>query len=253
MTGSRILFRLLPFLALGGVVAVLVSLRLEHKRLLTQRDALRTQSMPAPPVATTAPPRGTSRPPEADDAAAIARLRDEVDRLRKQIAQRERALRNRVDAKPDATRPPPSILEESVAYTEWRNAGQADPAAAVETALWAAAGGDIDHLARILTVGPAADQVTDLFARLPADLRTEYREPLRLLALLTSADVPLTAARLNTFDIGETDRRVVVAVITMPDHPPRIVQLDTVRDPRDSLWRIVIPATALARYHDQLK
>src|SRR5690606_33181580 len=132
MTGSRILFRLLPFLALGGVVAVLVSLRLEHKRLLTQRDALRTQSMPAPPVATTAPPRGTSRPPEADDAAAIARLRDEVDRLRKQIAQRERALRNRVDAKPDATRPPPSILEESVAYTEWRNAGQADPAAAVE-------------------------------------------------------------------------------------------------------------------------
>src|SRR5690606_7479266 len=90
MTGSRILFRLLPFLALGGVVAVLVSLRLEHKRLLTQRDALRTQSMPAPPVATTAPPRGTSRPPEADDAAAIARLRDEVDRLRKQIAQRER-------------------------------------------------------------------------------------------------------------------------------------------------------------------
>lgn len=251
MTGSRILFRLLPLLALVGAAGLVVNLRLEHGRLLAEREALRVRPAPAPTSATVSPARATGQPLDADDAAAVARLRMEVDRLRQQIAERERALRDRLDAAP-AAGSPPSILEESVAYTDWRNAGQADPTAAVETALWAAAGGEIDRLAQILTVGPAAEQVADLFARLPADLQAEYREPLRLLALMTSADVPLTAARLNTFDTGDGDRRVVIAVLSVPDNPPRIVKLDTLRDPHDGRWRIVVPAAALARYRDRL-
>ena len=76
------------------------------------------------------------------DRAALERLRREVGSLRKSIAgMRSIPVRKSKDV--DA---PLDITEELVASNTWRNMGHETPSAAVETVLWAAAGGDTDLL-----------------------------------------------------------------------------------------------------------
>lgn len=124
------------------------------------------------------------------DHAAIPRLRAEIDALRERI---------RRAPEPSATPVPARFAVGSkVAAAEWRNAGTATPRAALETVLWAAAGGDIDTFASCLGLGEGRirQAATALLESLPAEQRAQYRTPERLVAFLAIRDVPLGAARV---------------------------------------------------------
>lgn len=90
--------------------------------------------------------------------------------------------------------------------TSWRNRGQATPTAALETALWAAAGGDIETLKNLLSIGADTRQKAEgLLARLPADARARYATVEDLIAEMTVKNVPLGAAQLVWFNQQSED------------------------------------------------
>ena len=115
------------------------------------------------------------------DHAAVVRLRGEIEKTKVNVQARERALI-----------PPPLIPA-----SEWKNAGRATPAAAVETFLWAAARHDTDAVAAMLGYGGSLRQSVDgFFGALPEALRTQYGTVDRLLAEFLTKDLPLAAMRL---------------------------------------------------------
>jgi hypothetical protein len=93
-------------------------------------------------------------------------------------------------ARPD---PAPAASAQPLARTApWKNAGRANPAAALETAMWAATNGDVDFLSQMIAIDPEAQaSAVRLFATLPDKFRAEYPTPERLSALMLAHDAPL--------------------------------------------------------------
>lgn len=183
------------------------------------------------------------------DHLAVARLREEIDAL-KARAKAEPSI-----SKPDATtRKEPSMsaaTEEIVPSAHWTNAGLGSAAGAFETALWAAAGGDIDTLASTLVFDPAArTRADDLWRSLPESARLQYRSPEHLIALFTARDVPQGGARIAVFSPGSHEMRFV-AELEETTGRRKIAQF-TAREENQS-WRIVVPEKAVEKYSAQLR
>lgn len=141
-----------------------------------------------------------------------------------------------------------SLAGNTVAAEEWQNAGRATPEAAFQTALWAAAGGDLDALTDTLSFDAAArDRAAATFERLPAAVQNEVGTPERLMALLTAVAVPLgnatiigQSATLNGSDIKVTAR------LTDVDGQPKVAIFDLRKD--DDRWRLQVPADVVRKY-----
>lgn len=185
------------------------------------------------------------------DHAALVRLRGEMDALRSRAEEAARA----VAAKAAAVAKPrePSILEGPLPASAWKNAGTATPAAALETVLWAAAGGEVDALAGLLRFDAGVKaRMEGLFAGLPESVRTEYGTPERLIAALTARDVPLGKAKLfDTKADFSGDRRMAVQLYETEGKAPRGV-LFSLR-PEGGTWGLVVPASAVEKYAAMLK
>jgi len=70
-----------------------------------------------------------------------------------------------------------------------KNVGRATASAAVETLLWAAAGGDVDVVASSIALDPSAQvKAEELFARLSDATRAQYGSPDKLIALMLAKD-----------------------------------------------------------------
>ena len=185
------------------------------------------------------------------DRAALAPLRGEIDALKKRT---EAAARMAAAKAAEGTKPrEPSILEGPLPASAWKNAGSATPAAALETVLWAAAGGDVDRLAGLLRFDAGVRaRVEGLFAGLNAAERAEHGTPERLIAALTAHDVPLGKAKLfDTKAEFNGDRRVVVQLYETEGKAPRGV-LFSLR-PESGTWGLVVPASAVEKYAAMLK
>lgn len=185
------------------------------------------------------------------DRAALARLRGEIDALRRRAEEYARVVAAKAV---EAAKPrEPSILDGPLPASAWKNAGSATPAAALETVLWAAAGGEVDALAGLLRfdVGVRA-RVDALFAGLPDSVRTEYGTPERLIAALTARDVPLGKAKLfDTKADFSGDRRMAMQINETEGKAPRGV-LFSLR-PKGGTWGLVVPASAVEKYAAMLK
>ena len=186
-----------------------------------------------------------------EDHAALVRLRGEIDGLRRRADEAARVVAAKAVevAKPRE----PSILEGPLPASAWKNAGSATPAAALETVLWAAAGGEVEALARLLRFDAGVQARLDaLFVGLPESVRTEYSTPERLVAALTARDVPLGKAKLfDTKAELNGDRRVVVQLYEPEGKAPRGV-LFSLR-PEGGTWGLVVPASAVEKYAAMLK
>lgn len=154
---------------------------------------------------------------------------------------------------PAAPRTAAHTLKDSpVQAGEWRDAGQATPAAAFETALWAAAGGDLAKLAATLELDDATrDTATAYFDRLPAALQREVGTPDQLVALLTARAVPLGSAWiLGQFD-EQPGESSVLARLTDAEGNKRELML--LLRGHEGSWRLVVPPQVMTKYTGLLR
>ncbi len=151
--------------------------------------------------------------------ALSAELR-ERDRLRAQQPgdqdwrdlQHTAGERGRLQALLDAQATPQAVaisqlpLGEWSPATRWRNRGQATPQAALETALWAAAGGDVASLRQTLFFGEETRTKAEaLLAQLSSAARERYATSEDLVAEFTVKSIPLGWAQLVWFNQNGED------------------------------------------------
>lgn len=225
-----------------GATLVLRALRLEQ--LIGERERVRTE-LTTMHQQEAENQRLAGQLPSADqlavlraDHAAVERLRSELTRLRSQAAK----------ARLPATMAP-RIEEPSriVPSSEWTYAGRATPAAAIETVLWAAMGGDLDALAQTLWLDEAASaKATALLGSLPASSRSEYATPERLVALFTAKDLPNGAVQLVS-EAKQPSGEVMMRVrLFQPDGSTRSTTL--LARQKEGEWRLAVPASAIDKY-----
>jgi hypothetical protein len=188
-------------------------------------------------------------PGEEADREAIARLRAEIEQLKLRAAGK---LRTGAPSAKTAAKLEASILQEMLPVEQWKNAGQATPPATLETALWAAAAGDVETLAGLLSIDPVVrTKVNTMLMTLPVSLRQDCGTPERLIALLAARDVPLGAAQIRDYKVSDLSGTKLSAVLRDTENKYRSANL-TLRQEGEA-WKIIVPATAVERYASMLK
>jgi hypothetical protein len=126
----------------------------------------------------------------------------------------------------------------------WRNQGQATPEAAVETMLWAAAGGDLSNLKNTLALAPdTQSKAADLLASFPPGASQPYASPEDLMALLVAGNVPLDSAQVVAKQINQDGQVIEYLRLKNSDGRTRPVFL-TLQKVSDS-WKLTVPVSAL--------
>ncbi len=168
----------------------------------------------------------------------------EVERLRAEVANIYATIQARMTSR---------LVSQALTARGWRNIGTATPGAAVETILWAAAGGDVDLLTELMDYSPEARaEAEGLYADLPEAVRAKYASPEQLIASLTAKDVPLTAVNF-TGGNGNGEKMSVQIHFFNDDGAPTLneISLSMVRSPGG--WRLMVPPSAVVKYRAMLK
>ena len=185
------------------------------------------------------------------DRKAIAHLRSELEAMRHRAAAAAQTATAPGAAEVATVKAAPSLQGNLVAYKLWKNVGQATPDAAFETALWAAAGGELENLADLLAFdADARSRAATAFAGLPESIRNELGTPERLIALLVADDVPLGHATVVA-QIPTPTETMVIAQIIDTDGTQKLAKF-SLRTEGNS-WRLVVPAKVVERYAASLQ
>jgi len=215
----------------------------EHSRLEQEHQRLLAEQVPADELTRLRAER-----------SAVAGLIAEIAAMKRRADEAARTPGVRSSTATVPLSPPSSLREGPLDAGLWRNAGQATPEAALESALWAAAGGNVDALARLLALDPDAQaKAAMLLAQLPPALRSELATPERLVALLTAGNVPLGRAEVLTqVPVGAlADQTQLSARLVDPAGKTRELAL-TLRVKSDR-WQLVVPASAVEKYATQIQ
>lgn len=186
----------------------------------------------------------------AAEIADVLAERALVAQLRAQLTVMQRRAQDANTSRPvPANVPPvapPSLAGHVLAYQLWQNAGQATPAAAFESILWASSVGDIDVLVKLIAFEPEArSQAEDLFSQLPDAVRKEFVSPERLIAFLTAKDVPLGSATILNQYSTPTETKVSAQIFDA-EGKQKVVLFSM--QPNGADWRLVVPGNAIKRY-----
>jgi type II secretory pathway pseudopilin PulG len=153
---------------------------------------------------------------------------------------------------------------EWAASNTWANRGQTTATAAVETLLWAAAGGDVPALTALLELDDVTrSKAADLLGRLPAEARQTFGSPEGLIAIATMKNIPQTEAQVAWFNETDADHAVVGLLLGAAEDdragasggsPARVSKLSylTLQRAASGSWRLVVPATAVDRIAREL-
>ena len=187
--------------------------------------------------------------PATDELQALRGDHEAVERLRGELTE----LRTRTLTPPrSADRAAMALPAPITTPGEWKNAGCATPAAALETALWAASGGDIDTVALLIVLEPAVRAKTvALLEGLPAASRAEYRSPERLVALLATKDVPMGGIQVIAQARQGAEQTMIRVRLYQPDGSAKSTSLLLRQNAGE--WRLVVPESAVDRYAAMLK
>lgn len=180
------------------------------------------------------------------EAHALQEARDKIGALRQAVAGAEKA-RAETDRFAVGSR---------MLASEWRNAGFDSAKAALETVLWAGAGGDVATLAHGIHFWDAKTRAAAqaLLDSAPADLRAQYPTPAEFLAYLTVKDMPLASAQikqvneLSGWPMPATQLDVMLA---STDGQPKQTNL-LLGNPDGKGWKLVAMPGVIAKYAAQL-
>jgi hypothetical protein len=107
------------------------------------------------------------------------------------------------------------------APTSWQNRGQSTVVATIETALWAAAGGDLTALQSLLQLDePVRIKAEELLAQLPEATRANYTSAEQLLAAFATKFLPLGEAQLVWNHELDTDQAFACMFVKNPEFVP---------------------------------
>jgi len=126
----------------------------------------------------------------------------------------------------------------------WKNAGRATPEAAVETMLWAAAGGNVGVLHDTLVLAPdTRSKATEILARLPAATRQQYLTPEDMMGVVVAGNVPLDSAQLVARQQNQGDQ--VTEYLRLKDSSGRTEQVYLQLQKAPDGWQLVVPRSAV--------
>lgn len=167
-----------------------------------------------------------------DDHAAAVRLRGEVEAFKARVE----------EMTPMVVSPQPVAL---LPLGAWKNAGRATPVAAVETLLWAVAGGDTDTMAGGIILDPAARTKAEAqLAQLPEAMRREYGTPEKFVALLLAR----SAAPIKELEvISQTpiDADTTALQVRMKDGEGKTKETVFMFQKSTFGWQLKVPANGL--------
>ena len=191
------------------------------------------------------------------DRAALGRLRAEVDELRERANERSKPAAAPVSVAPVTPKLAQTLSDdEGMATGKCRNVGRATPAAAIETALWAGAGGDVEALAGLLYFDARSRQAAEqLLASVSGPLRAQCNTPEQLIAMLTAKDIPLGRARMiQVFDQkdGVASDHVTVA-LELSDPKGKSKNAGLLLRQTDDGWKLVVRDKVIEDYAAKLK
>lgn len=178
------------------------------------------------------------------DRVAIARLHGEMAGLQNRAEQR-------VQAGP-AAGTERFTLGQAMPASAWRNAGAASPAAALETVLWAAAGGEVDVFAQRIQFDPAAKAAaTALLESLPPAERARHTSPAHLMAFLSVKDIPIGTATVLGWPNSSAKLQAVSFSLGAESEKARTVTLVFQRDGEE--WKLRATEAAVTKYAAALR
>jgi hypothetical protein len=242
----------LLLLGVGGLLTVrsrtLSSLQREHDALVRETAGLAALHAEHGRLAAEAP--------SAEELGALREERRAAEHLRRELAE----LRERIQRRLDAARAPLAAHRATQAAEDanlasargpesWRNVGRETPSAAIETTLWAAAGGDVPTLAEGLLLGPGGrSQARAVLERLPPSLRSEITTPEHLVALLMAGNPPQEKMQVSGQGEESSEEKGARRTVTLarPGGEPRRATLVAVKV--DQRWKLVVPDPAVASY-----
>jgi hypothetical protein len=201
--------------------------------------------------------------------AERARLHASISAVNAEVLEDEPPLETSEIAQVIAA-PVPFTVGEWMPQAEWSNRGQSTPRAAVETALWAAAGGDGLAMQALLEMDAGAQSKAEkLLSQLSPTARSTYVTPEALIANVTMRNIPVTEAQIVWYHESDRDHAAVGVMFATPAHSPEpVVKLaagkqdnspPSLSDNRttkmallalhrsDSGWRLVVPVSAVDR------
>jgi hypothetical protein len=237
--------RLIWFAPLAAIVAI---------SILVSRDRLRA-SLQLPRLGY-----------ERREQLELAGLQDENRRLESaQLSDAERQRLEERHAEADALRARLSELQQMAAQDaangrspailakDWTYAGRSDPKATIESVLWSASHGDIDHLAELVGFSPETKAMADaMFSRLPAASQQEYGNPEKVVATLLAGGFPKDPESMQVIvnrQYGDQDASVVMAVA----HTDGVTRTNLLRlHNTPGGWQLLIPTTVMQGYEKSL-
>jgi len=139
----------------------------------------------------------------------------DIQALEDQHAKAE-ALRRRLDElrlkRPDSA----GTESKPVAAKDWTFSVHATPKATIESVLWAASRGDVDHLADLVGFDASVQAEADtMFSQLPAASQEEYGNAEKVVATLLAGTFPKDAQGsriLTDHQFGDQDASITMAV-----------------------------------------
>lgn len=140
------------------------------------------------------------------------------------------------------------VVGQIVPAADWKNRGANTPPDALETALWAAARGDVAAFAALLWLDVAARTAAQrLLERLPPEMRAQYDTPERLLAFLTIQDVPLGSVQVRRWSQPQDNQALLTDLtLTALDGKQRDVTLPLFQV--ENQWKLVVVERTVAQY-----
>jgi len=190
--------------------------------------------------------------PSSSELDALQRDADEVAALRSRIEDLKAAQVQAAAPKPAQAVAP--IKAESA----WHNAGQATPADALHTVIWAAMNGDVDALMPMLAFDPESRTATEgLLASLSEANRAQYPSVEKLIATMVSGRMPvrLVQAEVTEQTSEGTDRLTTKIRLKQgfgeSGEPTRDVTFSFQRN--GSAWQLLVPTSVIAAYKKSLE
>lgn len=182
------------------------------------------------------------------ERAAVSALLLEIEGMKRRA---EIAARGIAIQKAAVVPMAPSLKGRPVTSDRWMNAGQSSPDAAFQTALWAAAGGDVESLAETLVFDADTKVRADkLFAQLPAAMQTEVGTSEKLVALLTAKDIASGSAQILAQYPSSTGAKIAARLFDADGNQKQM--LISMKADGDS-WRLIVPSNAIERYATSLQ
>ena len=196
----------------------------------------------------------------------LQRLQEEHRQLKSaELSDEERRRREAVHAEADGLRARLAALQggataraatdaesNELSAKEWTNAGRLTPRAAIESVLWAASRGDVDHLAALLGFQPEVwEQVDAMFAKLPEASQRDFGSAENVIATMLAGSFPKDASSMNILADKQWGEDAGIAMsVNHEDGKSRTNQFRLHHTPDG--WQLMVPASVVEGYQQTL-